>query len=149
MNTARLLPWLIACGLGCASRGGYAEPGQMSPNASPPSPLSVQSGSVFQASPATGTPGETPPTVNAGGAQVLEAHGRHGRAQTPATECATDSDCVAATCCHATACVPARRAPACGEMACSSECAPSSLDCGQGSCACVSGRCGVIRARTR
>lgn len=149
MTTARLGLWLLALGLGCSTRGGYAEPGPLSANASPPPPASVQSSGALQTSPASGRQGEGPIAVNAGGAQVAENHAGRGQARTPATECARDSDCVAATCCHADACVAAARAPACGSMACTADCVPNSLDCGQGSCACVSGRCGIIRARAR
>jgi hypothetical protein len=143
MTIARLTLGFLALGLGCASRGGYAEPGPMSANASPPGPASIQSGSALQSSPGTGTQGEIPPTINMGGAQVPEEHREHGHAQSPATECARDADCVAATCCHATSCVPAAQARVCN-MACTSDCVPGSLDCGQGACACVSGRCGVV-----
>ncbi len=136
----------LAMLVGCASRGGYAEPGPMSPNANPPSPASIQSGSVLQPSTATGTPGESPPAINAGGAQVPD-QGHHGHAQTPATECSRDADCAPAECCHPSTCVPAGRAPACDQTVCSSECRPATLDCGQGHCACISGRCGAVRGR--
>ncbi|MFO0650871.1 MAG: hypothetical protein U0326_31895 [Polyangiales bacterium] len=149
MDTARLTLWIVALGCGCSTRGGYAEPGPLSANASPPAPASIQSSGALQTSPATGRQGEGPMSVNAGGAQVADDHRDHGRAQTPATECATDADCVAATCCHATACVPSARAPVCGGMACTADCAPNSLDCNQGSCACVSGHCGIIRPTGR
>ena len=55
-------------------------------------------------------------------------------------ECATDNDCVPAGCCHATACVPAARRPACEGVMCTMDCRPATLDCG-GSCLCQSGRC--------
>lgn len=129
--------------VGCSSRGGYAEPGPLSPNASPPSPASVQSGGALQPSTATGTAGEQPPAVNAGGAEVTDRRD-HGSAPSPSTECVADSDCVAASCCHPTACAPATRVPSCGGVVCSQACAPGSLDCGQGRCACVSGRCGAV-----
>ncbi|MDP3275607.1 MAG: hypothetical protein Q8Q09_10460 [Deltaproteobacteria bacterium] len=57
-------------------------------------------------------------------------------------ECARDEDCVRATCCHATACVPVARRPACEGMMCTMECRPGTLDCG-GSCVCQQGRCGA------
>ncbi|MFO0561527.1 MAG: hypothetical protein U0269_26185 [Polyangiales bacterium] len=55
-------------------------------------------------------------------------------------ECATDSDCVPAGCCHATACVPAARRPACEGIMCTMDCRPGTLDCG-GGCLCQAGRC--------
>jgi hypothetical protein len=55
-------------------------------------------------------------------------------------ECAGDVDCVPATCCHATACVPRSAAPACQGIMCTKMCVPHSIDCG-GGCFCQSGRC--------
>ncbi|MEA2003432.1 MAG: hypothetical protein U9O53_00540 [archaeon] len=54
--------------------------------------------------------------------------------------CSVDSDCVPATCCHATECVNARFEPDCSDIMCTMHCAPGTIDCG-GGCACVSGRC--------
>ena len=79
--------------LGCASSGGYAEPGPMSPSAWPPGPASVQSGSALQPSPASGTQSENPPTVNAGGAQVTEQRPRSPTPAQPPNECQHDRDC--------------------------------------------------------
>lgn len=58
----------------------------------------------------------------------------------PGAECSSDSDCVPATCCHATECVPKDQAPDCDDVMCTMECRPGTLDCG-GSCACVEGEC--------
>jgi hypothetical protein len=139
--------WPFVAMVGCSSRGGYAEPGPLSPNASPPSPASIHSGGVLQPSTSTGTGGEHPPAVNVGGAQVA-GRGDHGNAQSPSTECVADSDCVASSCCHPSGCAPASRVPSCAGVACSQACAPGSLDCGQGRCACVAGRCGAVRRAT-
>lgn len=57
-----------------------------------------------------------------------------------AAECQTASDCVQASCCHATACVPKDQAPTCDGVMCTMECQPGTLDCG-GSCGCVEGKC--------
>ena len=57
--------------------------------------------------------------------------------------CKIDSDCVKASCCHATSCVGNENAPNCGDIMCTQECVPNTLDCGQGSCACDAGTCGV------
>ena len=54
--------------------------------------------------------------------------------------CSVDSDCVPATCCHATDCVNARFKPDCSGMMCTMNCVPGTVDCG-GGCTCVSGRC--------
>lgn len=61
-------------------------------------------------------------------------------------ECATDSDCVPAACCHAAACVPVARRPACDGVMCTMNCQPGTLDCG-GSCACNAGRCSANLAQ--
>ena len=58
-------------------------------------------------------------------------------------ECVSDADCVPAQCCHPTYCVSKAREPNCAGVACTMECAPGTLDCGQGSCACIGGVCGV------
>jgi len=55
--------------------------------------------------------------------------------------CQTDSDCVAATCCHPVECVSSEYKPDCSGISCSMECAPDTMDCGQGGCMCIEGRC--------
>jgi len=59
-------------------------------------------------------------------------------------ECSRDSDCVAASCCHPSQCVPVSNAPSCSRIMCTEECRPGTLDCGQGSCACVQGKCEAL-----
>ncbi len=54
--------------------------------------------------------------------------------------CTIDSDCVPATCCHATDCVNAHFEPDCSGVVCTAQCVFGTVDCG-GGCACVSGRC--------
>jgi len=54
--------------------------------------------------------------------------------------CQTNTDCVPATCCHSTACVPSGQAPNCDGVACTMECRGGTLDC-SGSCACEAGQC--------
>ena len=54
--------------------------------------------------------------------------------------CTTDADCVPASCCHADACVAASNAPECGDVLCTLECQPGTMDCG-GGCFCDGGRC--------
>ena len=58
------------------------------------------------------------------------------------TSCTTDSECVAAQCCHPTGCINYRYKLPCTE-ACTLECS-GPLDCGAGHCGCVNGRCQVI-----
>ncbi|HLC66557.1 MAG TPA: hypothetical protein VJK52_02860 [Candidatus Nanoarchaeia archaeon] len=55
--------------------------------------------------------------------------------------CTTDVDCVPAACCHASSCVPLAEAPDCSAIACTQDCRPGTLDCGQMRCGCVSGKC--------
>jgi hypothetical protein len=65
---------------------------------------------------------------------------------TPAAElvmsqdlCQSDSDCVPAACCHATACMSREKAKPCNVM-CTQVCEPGTLDCG-GACLCQAGHC--------
>ena len=58
-----------------------------------------------------------------------------------ADECATDSDCVHATCCHADSCVAKENAPSCTGIMCTEECSPNTMDCNQGSCLCQKNKC--------
>ena len=64
-----------------------------------------------------------------------------------APECTQDSDCVPATCCHATWCTQASKAPACEEVGCQAVHVEQSLDgisnVKGGGCLCVEGRCGA------
>jgi hypothetical protein len=57
--------------------------------------------------------------------------------------CTKDADCVPASCCHPTACVPKSQAPNCAAVMCTMECRPKTLDCG-GRCTCVEGRCSAV-----
>ena len=59
-------------------------------------------------------------------------------------ECSKDLDCVKATCCHPTLCVPKEKAPNCEGMMCTMECRPGTLDCGQGSCKCIDNKCRAV-----
>lgn len=54
--------------------------------------------------------------------------------------CESDEDCVPASCCHSTGCVPKSKAPTCDGVMCTMECQPNTLDCG-GSCSCIDGEC--------
>jgi len=56
-------------------------------------------------------------------------------------ECNADSDCIPASCCHASSCINAENAPKCDGIFCTMECASNTLDCGQGSCKCKNNKC--------
>ncbi len=56
--------------------------------------------------------------------------------------CEVDSDCVPATCCHATACVNKAFAPNCTHVMCTMNMVPGTLDYGH--CGCVDGVCQAI-----
>jgi hypothetical protein len=65
-------------------------------------------------------------------------------AQSEASVCRSDADCVPDACCHPKGCTLLSEAPeGCGEVMCSAECKAGTLDCGQGACACIDGACGV------
>jgi len=53
-------------------------------------------------------------------------------------------ECVPASCCHATECVLGVDAPDCDSVACTMNCEPGTLDCGQGGCEYVDGECEVV-----
>jgi hypothetical protein len=65
-----------------------------------------------------------------------------GRTEIVATEvaCQQDSDCVKATCCHATTCVAASARPDCTTTACTADCRAGTMDC-HGGCLCQAGKC--------
>jgi hypothetical protein len=65
-----------------------------------------------------------------------------GRTEIVATDvaCQQDSDCVKATCCHATTCVAAGAGPDCTTVACTADCRAGSMDC-NGGCRCQAGKC--------
>jgi hypothetical protein len=65
-----------------------------------------------------------------------------GRIEIVATEvpCAQDSDCIKATCCHATTCVAASARPDCSSVACTADCRAGTMDC-NGGCVCQAGKC--------
>lgn len=58
--------------------------------------------------------------------------------------CVTDADCVPSTCCHPSSCVSISEKPDCGNIFCTQECAPGTLDCNQGYCGCVEGKCKAV-----
>jgi hypothetical protein len=83
------------------------------------------------------------PLILAATVLVLTA-GCTATAQTPpppVARCEQDADCVPAGCCHPDACVPKSAAPDCSQVACTMECRPGTLDCGNGRCACEAGSC--------
>lgn len=54
--------------------------------------------------------------------------------------CQSDSDCVKASCCHATACVARADAPDCSQTMCTANCQAGTMDC-NGGCLCQDGKC--------
>jgi len=60
-------------------------------------------------------------------------------------ECFKNSDCVPVECCHPTACTSYKNRPNCDDIACTEECFPGSMDCGQGRCGCILGKCTVVK----
>jgi len=60
------------------------------------------------------------------------------------SQCQVDSDCVAATCCHASNAINKEFAPSCEGILCSSSCEPGTLDCSQAKVACVKNKCTVV-----
>jgi len=71
-----------------------------------------------------------------GGCNCMKSSG----APSATAQCITDSDCVPATCCHATACVAKSDRPDCDGAFCTMNCEPETIDCG-GGCVCQSGTC--------
>ena len=55
--------------------------------------------------------------------------------------CGSDADCVPASCCHSDSCVNIDFNPDCGDIYCTMECVPGTMDCGQGSCVCENNKC--------
>jgi len=55
--------------------------------------------------------------------------------------CATDADCVPATCCHPKTCVDKAQKPSCTGMLCTMDCRAGTMDCGGGKCVCADGVC--------
>ena len=81
----------------------------------------------------------------AGCYHTLAPYGDNTTNKTTDVECQTDSDCVPASCCHASACISKDLAPECSGIACTLECKSDTIDCG-GGCACVNGKCNAYFA---
>ncbi|MDP3881813.1 MAG: hypothetical protein Q8Q31_02955 [Nanoarchaeota archaeon] len=58
--------------------------------------------------------------------------------------CSSSSDCIPASCCHATSCTNKEKAPICDKILCTQQCVPGTLDCGQASCECIDNKCEVV-----
>jgi|TARA_B100002003_G_C14060235_1_gene510411 hypothetical protein len=58
--------------------------------------------------------------------------------------CEVNEDCVPKGCCHPDSCVNQDYKSDCFRIACSENCAPDSLDCGQGSCQCINNQCEAV-----
>jgi hypothetical protein len=59
-------------------------------------------------------------------------------------QCSVDTDCVQASCCHASDAVNKEFSPDCRTTLCSLECKPGTLDCGQGQVKCVNNECKAV-----
>lgn len=59
-------------------------------------------------------------------------------------QCAVDSDCVPAQCCHPKDAVNKNYAPNCQGLLCTQECVPNTIDCGQGEIKCVERMCTAV-----
>ncbi len=57
--------------------------------------------------------------------------------------CQTDEDCVPAQCCHPDSCINKDYKPDCKDIACTLDCRPGTMDCGQGRCVCSDNTCQV------
>jgi hypothetical protein len=59
--------------------------------------------------------------------------------------CTLDEDCMPLGCCHPGMCVSRSAFPGvdCSNIACTLECKPGTMDCGQGRCVCQDGLCAV------
>jgi len=59
-------------------------------------------------------------------------------------QCTQDSDCIPAQCCHAIDAVNKDATPECQGKACTLDCAPNTLDCGQGEIKCIENTCTAV-----
>jgi putative hemolysin len=64
-----------------------------------------------------------------------------GECSNSTKECSVNSDCVAASCCHASSCTSKENAPECSSVMCTMNCQSGTLDCGQGNCQCINNKC--------
>lgn len=102
--------------------------------ATPPEQPSIDAPVVVESPGAAPEPAPEPPPV------ADEAP--PGRIEIVATDvtCQQDSDCVKATCCHATTCIAASARPDCTSAACTADCRAGTMDC-NGGCLCQAGKC--------
>ncbi len=141
MNLSQRSAWVFVCvAAGCASRGGYAEPGPTSASANPPAAPGVMSGEPMQPSPGSGRHSDLPPRTGITGNSIEAEPGSD-----PGGECHGDSDCASTSCCAVTACVPRARAADCAAVRCADPCADGGPRCVAPSCVCLGGRCAVDR----
>ena len=61
-----------------------------------------------------------------------------------ASACTSDSECVPASCCHASSCVSISERPVCDGIRCTQSCEAGTLDCGQARCECVQNVCTMV-----
>jgi hypothetical protein len=58
--------------------------------------------------------------------------------------CSLDSDCVPASCCHASSCINRDYVPNCSRIMCTMECRQGTFDCNNGKCSCINGKCSAV-----
>ncbi len=58
--------------------------------------------------------------------------------------CQNKLDCVPAACCHPNSCINKNFKPDCGNIGCTANCEPGTMDCGQGYCDCINSGCKMV-----
>lgn len=99
--------------------------------------------SLLSCAPEVADPPTPPRSVPAGDTAAPVAPSPTTTPTAPA-QCEVDADCVPATCCSASACVPYDQKPTCTGVACNDACVAGVDDvyC-NGRCTCTQGQCGV------
>lgn len=113
-----------------------------SPPVEPPPPVATVSPPTGDATAPSG--GATPPSDTAAPTSTGSATPPPPAGNVtivPSKEpCKSDDDCVPATCCLATACTSASKAPDCSAVRCRRDCSKPTIECG-GGCLCQNGFC--------
>lgn len=110
-----------------------------------PSPTPDAAAPVVTTPTATETP-PAPPATEAptgtptGGATASPPPGPSTTVVVSKDACKSDEDCMPSTCCIATACGAASKAPDCSAVRCRRDCSQPNVDCG-GGCFCQNGLC--------
>lgn len=119
---------LVSLGLAACSPAPAPDPaapgatGTPAPTETAPAPAGTEA-------PTSAPTGETPPPP-AGSTSIVVSK----------DACKTDDDCAPTTCCLATACGAASKAPDCSAVRCRRDCSQPTIECG-GGCLCQNGFC--------